>query len=683
MAWFDEPDLVSGDQTSARALGSSYTITSIIGRGSTGEVWRGFVTATGEPIAAKLLGESLTHETAVVARFIRERALLTRVVHRNVVSVRDLVVEGNTLAIVTDLVDGPSLRDALDRNGTFRASDAVEMCRQILLGLGAVHQRGLIHRDLKPENILLERGIDGRGVARLVDFGIAQLAHGDSDADSGDVVGSAEYIAPELLEGGTASPASDLYALGIVLYELVSGRTPFGSELAVTVIRRQVSEPPGRPAGMPPELWTVLERLLAKNPNARPESAEAAEALLSGAQSAVASLPALPVAQEHDPVVFDDGNETIITAHRPHEPKPRTVATTRSARVRPSFRIVALAIVGLAALAIGALAAFPSDPAPTVTLQSVTEYLSGRGSQTVRRTIAVDGRDVRVQLVVSNVPFDGLTLVEYVPTTFRAPGTTIRGTGLGTPDAHGRLTIAVPNEPTKSLISYYFRARGIGDSQSFLDRYEQARVAALLEDTAARSTNTVVAIAVTPEIRLRANERAWLHVTGVTAREGELVSETTEKLLGWSNSLRWQSSHPSVAFADTATSDNGGASGRRYPVVHGVAPGRTRLTTRVAGHTLGFDVEVLPSHGDSPSPCEAGTSPQSQLAITELGDGVQIAEGTVIPHSGTWSIVRSGKPTPIDRASLCSRFSASAETTANTWLELVAAVNALDPRPSG
>src|SRR3954451_2314064 len=190
----EEPGVAPGRATDEQALGSSYMLDTVIGRGSTGEVWRGRVRETDEPIAAQVLDAALTREPEVVARFIRERALLTRVDDPHVVAVRDLVVEGDTLAIVTDLVDGPSLRAVLVEHGTVPPRFAVELGRQILLGLEAVHAQGLVHRDLKPENVLVVDPDAGDAQARSVDFGIAQLAHGESASRRGEIVGSAEYI---------------------------------------------------------------------------------------------------------------------------------------------------------------------------------------------------------------------------------------------------------------------------------------------------------------------------------------------------------------------------------------------------------------------------------------------------------------------------------------------------------
>ena len=660
LSWFDGPDLVSGDQASARALGSSYLITSIIGRGSTGEVWRGTVKESGEPIAAKLLVGSLTRETEVVARFIRERAMLTRVSHPNVVTVRDLVVEGDTLAIVTDLVDGPSLRDALDRTGTLRPRFAVELCEQILMGLGAVHEQGLIHRDLKPENVLIERSPDGEAMARIVDFGIAQLAHGESGNDSGDVVGSAEYIAPELLEGGNASPASDLYALGIVLYELVCGRTPFGSELAVTVIRRQVSEPPGRPAGMPNELWKVLAALLVKDPAARPGSAAAALTLLAAARPAVASLSALPVAEEDDPVVVGEGNETIITTRRPKEPEPVVVPSEKSPRSRRSVLTVALGALLVIALALGGLVAFKSDDAGAASLTSATEFPAKAGSAAVHRTLTVEGGELVVTLAVDQVPAAGLTLVEYLPAGYPARNARVVAKGASVTGGDRRVTLGVRAGAISRDVSYRFRLRSPETTKEFLSRYEQKRVEALQADRDVQAPDAVVDASVASTMTVRANERAWLHVTGLTARRSELVTETSSTR-HWLSGISWTSSRSDIAVVQSAVSDGGAGRDPRaqYPTVLGVAPGSARLTGLVAGREVSVVVKVEPAPpGDDARPrCETGIAPASQLTMTVLGSHTRVAEGTLLSADGAVLIAHNGKPKRVESTNLCAHAS--------------------------
>jgi len=255
-----------------RALGSRYLLHDPLGRGSMGEVFRGTVRESGDPVAVKVLRPELVSDRELVGRFVQERSILTSISHPNVVRVLDLVVEGDTLGIVMDLVCGRDLRRAMADERTHPPAMAVHLFRQLLAGLQAVHTAGVLHRDIKPENMLLDF-YAGQVRVKLTDFGVARLAYGASLTRGTGVIGTPEYMAPETAEHGTASYAADLYSAGIVLYELLAGRTPFRGGAPLAVLRRQVDEPPAPIPGLPPPFWWYIESLLAKDPSARPQSA--------------------------------------------------------------------------------------------------------------------------------------------------------------------------------------------------------------------------------------------------------------------------------------------------------------------------------------------------------------------------------------------------------------------------
>jgi serine/threonine-protein kinase len=242
-------------------------------------------------VALKLLHEELTADQTLVARFVQERNVLTSLRHPRIVGVRDLVVDGSDLALVMDLLPGPDLRGTLRENGPLAPADAVGHCADIAEALAAAHEAGVVHRDVKPENVLL----DAAGRARLTDFGIARLVDGPRAAGAARIVGTPDYLAPEVVEGCPPTPAVDVYALATVLFELVTGWTPFGGGNPGAVLRRHVTEPVPRVPGMSPMLAELLDRCLAKTPAARLSAAEFATALRDR-QPALLGAPALQVA---------------------------------------------------------------------------------------------------------------------------------------------------------------------------------------------------------------------------------------------------------------------------------------------------------------------------------------------------------------------------------------------------
>jgi serine/threonine protein kinase len=207
-----------------RSLGSRYVLHDVLGRGAMGEVFHGSVRESGAAVAVKVLKAELVADTEVVSRFVQERSILTSIDHPNVVRVIDLVVEGETLGIVMELVWGQDLRRTLTEERTHPPAAAAGLIRQVLAGLTAVHDAGVLHRDVKPENILLDSYGD-RVRVKLTDFGVARLTYGTSLTRTTGLIGTPDYMAPETALAGTATSASDLYSAGIVLYELLAGRS--------------------------------------------------------------------------------------------------------------------------------------------------------------------------------------------------------------------------------------------------------------------------------------------------------------------------------------------------------------------------------------------------------------------------------------------------------------------------
>ncbi|MFE3603410.1 serine/threonine-protein kinase [Streptomyces sp. NPDC059096] len=260
----------------ARNIGSRYTAHQILGRGSAGTVWLG--EGPDGPVAIKLLREDLASDQELVGRFVQERTALLGLDHPRVVGVHDLVVDGNDLALVMDLIRGTDLRTRLDRERRLAPEAAVAIVADVADGLAAAHAAGVVHRDVKPENILLDMegplGPGGAHPALLTDFGVAKLIDTPRRTKASKIIGTPDYLAPEIVEGLPPRAAVDIYALATVLYELLAGFTPFGGGHPGAVLRRHVTETVVPLPGIPEELWQLLVQCLAKAPASRLRASE-------------------------------------------------------------------------------------------------------------------------------------------------------------------------------------------------------------------------------------------------------------------------------------------------------------------------------------------------------------------------------------------------------------------------
>lgn len=261
-------------------LAKRYRIVGILGRGGMGEIYRADDMRLGQPVALKFLPRFLARRREMRERFRAEVRLARQVSHPNVCTVYDIgEVEGRPFMSM-EYVDGEDLASLLRRIGRLEPGKAVEIARQICAGLAAAHAQGILHRDLKPANIML----NGHGQVRITDFGLASLVEEHSDRDL--MIGTPAYMPPEQVEGEAATPRSDLYSLGLVLFELFTGKPVFEGETLHDLVRMQRDEPPPRPSelveGLDPIVEDVILRCLEKNPEDRPPSAAAVAAGLPG-----------------------------------------------------------------------------------------------------------------------------------------------------------------------------------------------------------------------------------------------------------------------------------------------------------------------------------------------------------------------------------------------------------------
>jgi eukaryotic-like serine/threonine-protein kinase len=254
-----------------------YRLVTRIGSGGMADVWSADDTMLHRRVALKFLHDRFAQDQQFVERFRREASSAGGLSHPNVVGVYDRGEWEGRHFIAMEYVQGASLRDLIDRG--LSVPEAVEIVRQVLAGASFAHGRGIVHRDLKPGNVM----VDSDGRARVTDFGIAR-AGASEITQTGSVMGTAHYLSPEQAQGMDVTASSDLYSIGVILYEALTGRVPFGGDSAVTIALKQVSEQPQPPSRLNPSVSRALDavvlRALAKDPSNRfPSAAEFSRAL--------------------------------------------------------------------------------------------------------------------------------------------------------------------------------------------------------------------------------------------------------------------------------------------------------------------------------------------------------------------------------------------------------------------
>lgn len=274
--------------TPGQILAGRYRIVGLLGRGGMGEVYRADDLKLGSPVALKFLPRASSRDAGVIERFHAEVRTARQVSHPHVCRVYDIGEIDGRHFLSMEYVDGEDLTTLLRRIGRLPPAKAIEIARQLAAGLAAAHEKGVLHRDLKPANVM----IDGHGRARITDFGLAVLA----DEASAEVAGTPAYMSPEQLEGRPATVQSDIYALGLVLYELCTGKRPFEATSLVEWRRLRSELPPPSPSihttDMDPVVERVVLRCLEADPTRRPQTAAHVALALPGGDPLAAALAA-------------------------------------------------------------------------------------------------------------------------------------------------------------------------------------------------------------------------------------------------------------------------------------------------------------------------------------------------------------------------------------------------------
>jgi eukaryotic-like serine/threonine-protein kinase len=411
-----------------------YQIQSRIGSGGMADVYCAEDLQLGRKVALKLLHQRFAEDAEFVERFRREASSAAGLQHANVVGVYDRGEWDGTYYIAMEYLEGHTLKQLVQAQGPLEPALAIDIVIQILKAARFAHKRGVIHRDLKPHNVIL----DEEGRAKVTDFGIARAGASDM-TETGSIMGTAQYLSPEQAQGHAVSAASDLYAVGIVLYELLAGRVPFDGDSAVTIALKQVSEAPVPPSAyspsVPPELDAIVLKALEKDPARRFANADGFITALDHTRRRLVAVPAgqstaefaapvvyPPVAEQADgdgdgavqpPVPVEDESVPMVYPPEPlAPPEPRKRRGLRRA-------LATLLLLGLVAL--GILALSGAFSAEKVTVPNVV----GTSLSTAATVLENKGFHVETQQVISDQPRDTVLRSDPQPGTKVKKGSTV------------------------------------------------------------------------------------------------------------------------------------------------------------------------------------------------------------------------------------------------------------------
>jgi serine/threonine-protein kinase len=375
--------------TQGVSFGGRYELLSRIAIGGMGEVWEATDHVIGRTVAIKILKDEYMGDPGFLERFRAEARHAALVNHEGIASVFDYGEENGSAFLVMELVPGEALSTVLERDGSLSADKTLDIVAQTASALQAAHAAGLVHRDIKPGNLLITP--DGR--VKITDFGIARIADQVPLTATGQVMGTVQYLSPEQASGHAASPATDIYSLGIVAYECLAGKRPFTGESQVAIAMAQINEkPPALPATVPTPVQNLVMAMITKKPAERPSSAatvsRAAQALrrgdLNSAAIAVPAIAGIGIADADDATRIltgmGDADSTRILPTTAQLPTEQPVATEETAKTKkrspwtwPLIALIALLVIALGGTLIGLFLNNQDDKAPSKTSATVSQ----------------------------------------------------------------------------------------------------------------------------------------------------------------------------------------------------------------------------------------------------------------------------------------------------------------------
>ncbi|MFF4812337.1 serine/threonine-protein kinase [Micromonospora chersina] len=339
----------------AHLLGERYRLVEQLGAGGMSVVWRGYDEVLGRQVAIKVLASRLASDKAFRHRIRIEAQAAARLCHPNITNVYDYGESeqvGLTVPyVVMELVDGGPLSSRLGRGGQLPWREAVTIGAEVASALATAHARGVVHRDVTPGNVMLT----STGV-KVVDFGISALVGESEKGPDGALLGTPAYLAPERLDNGQVSPATDVYAVGLLLYRMLTGRLPWQASTTTQMLRAHMyNEPDPMPpvVGLPDEVAELVRRCLAKRPADRPATAEVARTLAEAAGIA-AIVPVSPALGQFDPSLMENAGTTILPWSTATDALPFSALRTRTRRAAARRRKVEAGVAAAGLIAVTA-----------------------------------------------------------------------------------------------------------------------------------------------------------------------------------------------------------------------------------------------------------------------------------------------------------------------------------------